>query len=145
METVRDTQVENHNFRTKGKILVDRGWKEVLESTTTETILNPIEENEKALCFELNTDQNNTKPKPRYTDATLLRAMETAGNDLGDEEIAMAMKNKGIGTPATRANTIEDLIRESYLFRTEEENGKKCIASHIRAVSYTHLTLPTKA
>ena len=132
LETVRDTQVENHNFRTKGKILVDRGWKEVLESTTTETILNPIEENEKALCFELNTDQNNTKPKPRYTDATLLRAMETAGNDLGDEEIAMAMKNKGIGTPATRANTIEDLIRESYLFRTEEENGKKCIASHIR-------------
>jgi DNA topoisomerase-3 len=131
-ETIRDTQVGDFCFRTKGKILIDKGWKEVLESNTTETILNSIEENEEAHCKEIIKNENATKPKSRYTDATLLRAMETAGNDLGNEEVAMAMKNKGIGTPATRANTIEDLIRESYLFRTEEENGKKCIASHIR-------------
>lgn len=131
-ETTRITTIGKHNFRTKGKILLDKGWKEVLESATSETILNPIDDNEKAKCFEVSKLENSTKPKARYTDSTLLRAMETAGNDLGDEEIAMAMKNKGIGTPATRANTIEDLIKENYLFRTEEENGKKCIASHIR-------------
>ena len=131
-ETIRDTQIGNCHFRTKGKILINKGWKEVLESNTAETILDTIEENEKAECLKLEMEESLTNPKPRYTDATLLRAMETAGNDSGDEEVAMAMKNKGIGTPATRANTIEDLIRESYLFRTEEENGKKCIASHIR-------------
>ena len=131
-ETIRDTQIGDIHFKTRGKILIDKGWKEVLESTTTETILNTVKENELAHCVSLSKLDNTTNPKPRYTDATLLRAMETAGNDLGDEEIATAMKNKGIGTPATRANTIEDLIRETYLFRTEEENGKKCIASHIR-------------
>ena len=131
-ETTRTTIVGNHNFKTKGKILIQKGWKDVLESNTSETILNKIEDNEKAICKEISSTENLTRPKARYTDATLLRAMETAGNDLGDDEIAMAMKNKGIGTPATRANTIEDLIKETYLFRTEEENGKKCIASHIR-------------
>lgn len=131
-ETVRDTIVNGNTYRTKGKILIDKGWKEVLDSTTSETILNAIDPNEKAKCIKANKTEHKTNPKPRYTDSTLLRAMETAGNDIEDEELALAMKNKGIGTPATRANTIEDLIKESYLFRTEEESGRKCIASHIR-------------
>ena len=69
--------ISNHVFRTKGKILIDKGWKEVLDSNTKETILNEINNDENALCESVETIQLNTSPKAKYTDSTLLRAMET--------------------------------------------------------------------
>ena len=131
-ETTRDTLIGEHLFRTKGKILLSQGWKEVLDSTTKETIISPIEESEKALCEDLEQLTDNTTAKARFTDSTLLRAMETAGNDIDDEEVLQLMKNKGLGTPATRAETIEALIREKYLMRSEDENNKKFILSTAR-------------
>ena len=58
--------------------------------------------------------------------------METAGSDIEDDELVLLMKNKGLGTPATRAQTIEDLIRENYIMRTEDDNNRKCLISTIR-------------
>ena len=62
-----------------------------------------------------------TKPPPRYTEATLLSAMETAGKLIDDEELREAMKNSGLGTPATRAETIEVLIRREYIERVGKD------------------------
>jgi DNA topoisomerase-3 len=73
----------------------------------------------KYLDSELIKDE--TKPPPRYTEATLLSAMEGAGKLVDDEEIAEALKEKGLGTPATRASTIEHLIKEKYLRREGTE------------------------
>ena len=131
-ETTRDTVVNGHTFRTRGKILIDKGWKEVLDSTTKETILNNISDDEEARCIKIDKTEHLTNPKPKYTDSTLLRAMETAGSDIEDEELVQLMKNKGLGTPATRAQTIEDLIKENYIMRTEDENDRKCLMSTIR-------------
>tara|TARA_A100001234_G_scaffold219058_1_gene229137 strand:+ start:623 stop:3169 length:2547 start_codon:yes stop_codon:yes gene_type:complete len=131
-ETTRDSIIGEHVFRTKGKILINKGWKEVLDSTTKETILNEINNDENALCENIETIQLNTSPKAKYTDSTLLRAMETAGSDIEDDELVLLMKNKGLGTPATRAQTIEDLIRENYIMRTEDDNNRKCLISTIR-------------
>ena len=132
-ETVRDTVIEGNLFRTSGKILIDKGWREVLDSNIEDKILNKIEENDPVEAIRIDRIDKDTTPKSRYTDSTLLRAMETAGKEIEDDELALIMKNKGIGTPATRAVIIEDLIeRDKYLIRTEDENGKKCIASSIR-------------
>ena len=132
METTRDTIVEGHAFRTSGRILIDKGWKEVLDNPIQDKLLNKIKLDEKAKVAKIDRIDKETKPKARYTDATLLRGMETAGADIEDDELAQLMKNKGIGTPATRAEIIEQLLRETYLFRTEDENGKKCLTSSTR-------------
>ena len=62
-----------------------------------------------------------TKPPPRYNEATLLSAMETAGKLIDDEELREAMKESGLGTPATRAETIETLIRREYIERVGKD------------------------
>ena len=131
-ETTRDSIIDNYIFRTKGKILVDKGWKEVLDSSTKETILEEVKDGENAMCDNINISSLETSAKSKYTDSTLLRAMETAGSDIEDEELVLLMKNKGLGTPATRAQTIEDLIRENYIMRTEDDNNRKCLISTIR-------------
>ena len=131
-ETTRDSIIGNYVFRTKGKILINKGWKEVLDSTTKETILNEINNDENALCENIETIQLNTSPKSKYTDSTLLRAMETAGSDIEDDELVLLMKNKGLELLLTRAQTIEDLIRENYIMRTEDDNNRKCLISTIR-------------
>ena len=71
--------------------------------------------------------EKQTKPPPHFTDATLLRSMETAGSQVEDEELAQAMKERGLGTPATRAQIIEGLLEEKrgYAFR----QGKSIIAT----------------
>tara|TARA_B100000700_G_scaffold331358_1_gene463456 strand:- start:1768 stop:4332 length:2565 start_codon:yes stop_codon:yes gene_type:complete len=132
LETIRDTVVEGNIFRTSGRILIEKGWKEVLDNPVQDKLINTVEPNEEAKVINIERINKETIPKARYTDATLLRGMETAGNDIDDDELMHLMKNKGIGTPATRAEIIEQLIRETYLFRTEDDNGKKCITSSTR-------------
>ena len=77
-----------------------------------------------------------TKPPPRYTEATLLSAMETAGKLVDDEELAEAMKERGLGTPATRADTIDGLIYQKYMDRDQRELVPSAKAEQLTRVSH---------
>lgn len=124
LETTRITRVENEPFKTVGKVLVNPGWLAVYgreaqgESTPT---LAPVKPNETVQTVEVEVKQNVTKPPPRFTEATLLSAMEGAGKLVEHEELREAMNEKGLGTPATRAAIIEGLIYEQYLLRLGKE------------------------
>src|SRR5438876_12212838 len=76
-----------------------------------------LEKGQTVRCVVAEREDKMTKPPPRYTEATLLSAMETAGKLIDDEELRDAMKDSGLGTPATRAETIETLIRREYIER----------------------------
>src|SRR5688572_33130987 len=81
----------------------------------------PIAQREKVALREIAAQAHETKPPPRYTEATLLSAMEGAGKLVEDDELRAAMAAKGLGTPATRAAIIEGLIREDYVHREGRE------------------------
>src|SRR5689334_11773002 len=131
------TLVEEERFRTRGKITLEPGWRGVygLESdldkqsgkTTDEDVadesaeLPKLEQGQTVKCVKADFEDKQTKPPPRYTEATLLSAMETAGKRIDDEELREAMKDSGLGTPATRAETIEVLIRREYIERAGKE------------------------
>lgn len=124
--TTRLSAVEDAQFKTEGKVLINPGWLEVYGKSTDGSVelpaLSPQDGSPaqaQVLNFELAEDT--TKPPPRYTDATLLSAMENAGKLVEDEELAEAMKGKGLGTPATRAQTIEHLIKENYMERHKRD------------------------
>jgi len=117
--TTRITRVEKDAFRTDGKIITDPGWlavygKQSDESGESVTIVKP---GETADTLSLEVKDNETKPPPRYTEATLLSAMEGAGKTLETEELREAMSQRGLGTPATRAQIIEGLILDGYIVR----------------------------
>jgi Zn finger protein HypA/HybF involved in hydrogenase expression len=122
LQTTRITRVAEHHFRTDGKVLQEPGWLAVYgrEGEETET-LPPIAQGEKAPVREIAAKANETRPPPRYTEATLLSAMEGAGKLVEDDELRAAMEAKGLGTPATRAAIIEGLIREEYVNREGRE------------------------
>ncbi len=121
--TTRITRVQEHHFRTEGKVLVDPGWLAVYgkESADEDASLVAVSPDEKPLAQVVNAVALQTKPAPRYNEGTLLTAMESAGKLVGDDELREAMAQKGLGTPATRAQTIEGLIGEKYLLREGRE------------------------
>src|SRR5213075_455994 len=80
-----------------------------------------LEQGQTVRCIAAEIEDRMTKPPPRYTEATLLSAMETAGKLIDDEELREAMKDSGLGTPATRAETIEVLIRREYIERVGKD------------------------
>src|SRR5580765_601707 len=120
LETTRITRVESEPFKTTGKVLVQPGWLAVYgkdaESEDTPT-LAPVKANEQVDTTAIEVKQSQTKPPPRFNEATLLSAMEGAGKLVEDDELREAMREKGLGTPATRATIIENLIREEYMLR----------------------------
>ncbi|MCG2575831.1 DNA topoisomerase III [Dechloromonas sp. XY25] len=122
--TTRITRVEGHPFKTEGKVLVNPGWlavhgKEGQEGD--EGNLVAVEPKEKVKTDEVTVKANATKPPPRYSEATLLSAMEGAGKMVDDEELKAAMAGRGLGTPATRAQIIENLLGEQYMLREGRE------------------------
>ena len=122
--TTRITRVEGHPFKTEGKVLVNPGWlavhgKEAQEGG--EGNLVAVDAEEKVKTEEVTVKANETKPPPRYSEATLLSAMEGAGKMVDDEELKAAMAGRGLGTPATRAQIIENLIGEQYMHREGRE------------------------
>jgi len=123
LQTTRITRVGEHHFKTEGKVLQNPGWLAVYGRSGGEENENlpPIEDNEKVKVLEVAAQANRTKPPPRYTEATLLSAMEGAGKLVEDDELREAMGAKGLGTPATRAAIIEGLIREEYVHREGRE------------------------
>ena len=129
-ETVRTTQVGPHAFRTAGKVLVVAGWRAVWgqeaeaeedrdkEGAATLPALGAADgDPARAKVHGVEVRQDATKPPPRYNEGSLLGAMENAGKLVEDEALAEAMKERGLGTPATRAATIEGLLRQAYIER----------------------------
>ena len=123
LQTTRITRVGEHQFKTEGKVLETPGWLAVYGRAGGEENENlpAIAQEEKVPVREIAAHANQTKPPPRYTEATLLSAMEGAGKLVEDDELREAMAAKGLGTPATRAATIESLIREDYVHREGRE------------------------
>jgi DNA topoisomerase-3 len=122
LQTTRITRVGEHHFRTDGKVLQAPGWLTVYGRVGEDTETLPaVSEGEKVAVREVEAQANQTKPPPRYTEATLLSAMEGAGKLVEDDELRAAMEAKGLGTPATRAAIIEGLIREGYVLREGRE------------------------
>src|SRR4051812_45170193 len=123
LQTTRITKVGEHRFKTDGRVLQSAGWLAIYGRAAgeDEKTLPAIEPKEQVPVLEIAEQANETKPPPRYTEATLLSAMEGAGKLVEDDELREAMEAKGLGTPATRAATIEGLIREEYVHREGRE------------------------
>ena len=122
--TTRITRVESEPFKSEGRVMVNAGWLAVYgkeaESDDTPSLV-PVKPNETVKTEKVEVEANQTKPPPRYSEATLLGAMEGAGKLVEDEELREAMIEKGLGTPATRAQIIEGLIWEKYVHRNGRE------------------------
>jgi DNA topoisomerase III len=112
-----------HHFQTNGKVLVNPGWLAVYgkEAQDEDANLVAVAPGEQVRTESIEVVPLKTRPPARYTEATLLSAMEGAGKLIDDEELREAMREKGLGTPATRAQTIEGLIAEKYMLRDGRE------------------------
>ncbi|MGO8700708.1 MAG: DNA topoisomerase III [Limisphaerales bacterium] len=123
--STRLTRVEGEVFKTEGKVMLQAGWMAVYgreaQSDDQGPRLAPIKPQEQVQTAKVDIVGAQTKPPPRYTEATLLSAMEGAGKLVEDEELREAMSQKGLGTPATRASVIEGLIFEKYILREARE------------------------
>jgi DNA topoisomerase-3 len=123
MVTTRISTIGKHQFQTNGKVLVNPGWLAVYgkEAQEDDANLVAVAPDEKVKASDIEVLALKTKPPARYTEATLLSAMEGAGKLIDDDELREAMREKGLGTPATRAQTIEGLINEKYMLREGRE------------------------
>ena len=123
LQTTRITRVHEQHFKTEGRVLQNAGWLALYGRVVGDESENlpAIEPNEKVSVLAVAAQANQTKPPPRYSEATLLSAMEGAGKLVEDDELREAMAAKGLGTPATRAAIIEGLIREEYINREGRE------------------------
>lgn len=122
--TTRITRVEGEAFKSDGKIIIEPGWLAVYgkqAASEDDKVLVPVQANETAEATHLETKDNQTKPPARYSEATLLSAMEGAGKHLEDEELRDAMSQRGLGTPATRAQIIEGLLLDGYILRQNRD------------------------
>ena len=123
--TTRITRVAGEPFKTEGKILVAPGWLEIYgreaASEKPEENLPPVTAGENVQTERIEIKPEQTRPPVRYNEGTILSAMEGAGKLVDDEELRDAMKEKGLGTPATRAAIIETLISAHYLVRHGKE------------------------
>ncbi|CAN5140449.1 DNA topoisomerase III [soil metagenome] len=132
--TKRITTIGEDKFRSDGKVMVKPGWlavygkdaaSEAAKDEAGGKALVAVAEGEKPTTDNVEVTENQTKPPPHYNEATLLSAMEGAGKLVEDEELAEAMSERGLGTPATRASIIEGLIFEKYISR----DGKDLLAT----------------
>jgi len=125
-----ETTVAGHVFRTRGKVLLVAGWRAVYgerdagdtpdrddDDEGRDQQLPKLAQGERVDVTEVSSEEKETKPPRRYTEGSLLAAMETAGKLVDEEELREAMKDSGIGTPATRAAIIERLIQVGYVER----------------------------
>ena len=118
ISTVKAADKE-HKFQTNGKVMVKPGWLAVYgrEAQEDDANLVAVAAGEMVRTEDVAVNPLKTKPPARYTEATLLSAMEGAGKLIDDDDLREAMSEKGLGTPATRAATIEGLIYEKYIHR----------------------------
>ncbi|MBR2094802.1 MAG: DNA topoisomerase III [Fibrobacter sp.] len=121
LNTTRITTVESETFITEGKILVDPGFKAIYGKESDEDSNIPQLDGNSAKTTALEANEDFTKPPAHYTESTLLSMMESAGKLVEDDEIRDAMKERGLGTPATRAAIIEKLVSDKYVVRDGKE------------------------
>ena len=108
-------------FTVKGSVVKQAGWRAVYgEEDKEETAIPGWEEGDTLTLKGCSITEGKTKPKPLHTEATLLSAMETAGKDIEDDALRQALKDCGIGTPATRAAIIETLFKRGYMERCKK-------------------------
>ena len=155
VETTVAVEGAEHVFRTRGKVLLVPGWRGVYDELGAEERarsdddegadeeLPRLSDGERVATLEIGSARKETKPPRRYSDASLLGAMETAGKLVDDEALREAMKDSGIGTPATRAAIIERLITVGYI----EREGRSLVATEkglnvIRLLNHHALTSP---
>ncbi|WP_296510260.1 DNA topoisomerase III [Rhodoferax sp.] len=130
--TTRITTAAQHAFKTEGKVLVKPGWLAIYGKEAAAEVedakegdkgqnLVPVAPGEKVKGDPVEPKGLKTKPPARYSEATLLGAMEGAGKTVEDDELREAMQEKGLGTPATRSSIIEGLIAEKYMLREGRE------------------------
>ncbi len=121
--TTRITEVSGHHFKTEGKVLVSPGWLAIYGRSAQgeDGSLVPVAQDETVRTEDVEARALATKPPARFTEATLLSAMEGAGKLVDDEALREAMSERGLGTPATRAAIIEGLLNEGYLRREGRE------------------------
>lgn len=132
-QTTLITTVQGEDFYSKGRVVIDQGWRlaqnalpereEAEEDALPEQTLTAHQKGEKVQVKTAKLGKGQTKPPSRYTEATLLTAMEHCGKLVEDEELREAIKGSGLGTPATRAEIIEKLIHTSYI----ERHGKELV------------------
>jgi DNA topoisomerase III len=149
-----ETTVASHVFRTRGRVLLEAGWRgvygEIEERSDSDDdeggpqTLPKLAEGESVTVLDVGSEEKITQPPRRYTDASLLAAMETAGKLVDDDELREAMKDSGIGTPATRAAIIERLIDVLYI----EREGRALVCTEkglsvIRLLGEHALTSPS--
>ncbi|MEA2333480.1 MAG: topoisomerase [Thermoleophilaceae bacterium] len=148
-----ETTVSDHVFRTSGRRLVEPGWKGVYgeeadqprgeDDSGGDQMLPKLDQGETVQTLSVESMRKETQPPRRFTDASLLGAMETAGKEVEDAELREAMKDSGIGTPATRASIIELLVNREYV----EREGRSLVATEkgiqvIRLLNGHQLTSP---
>lgn len=115
-----ETTVEGEIFYSSGRTLIEKGWRALADSEKTDEVLLPLVSKGDTVAGEYNLLTKKTKAPPRYTEKTLLSAMETAGRQIEDEVLREIMKKKGIGTPATRAEIIERLVQVGYVVKSKK-------------------------
>jgi DNA topoisomerase-3 len=132
MVTTRISTAAGHSFKTEGKVLVKPGWLAIYGKEAANEVddakegdkgqnLVAVAPGEQVGVGEVESKPLKTRPPARYSEATLLGAMEGAGKMVDDDELREAMQEKGLGTPATRAAIIEGLINEKYILRDGRE------------------------
>ncbi len=154
--TTRTSTLAGHDFKTEGKVLTAPGWLAVYGKNTVDddspdskalpALTAADGTPPRARTVEARLHAETTKPPPRYTEATLLSAMEGAGKLIDDEDHAEAMKERGLGTPATRADTIDGLINQKYMDRAQRDllptAKAEQLLQFLSAVKADALTLP---
>src|SRR5215208_409074 len=148
-----ETTVRENVFRTSGRRLIEAGWRSVYgelseqdraeDDSGGDQLLPKLEQGEGVQTREVELMRKETQPPRRFSDASLLGAMETAGKEVEDAELREAMKDSGIGTPATRASIIERLVDVGYI----ERDGRALVATEkgiqvIRLLGEHKLTSP---
>jgi len=132
------TEVRGETFLSRGRVVLEAGWRALYpdgvggKKEKEPPVLPPVEVGQEWAVAKVAVKEGETKPPPRYSESALLGAMETAGRFVEDEELRQAMKDSGLGTPATRAATIERLIKVGYLARDKKvlvptEKGRAAI------------------
>ncbi|WFB34880.1 DNA topoisomerase 3 [Kiritimatiellota bacterium B12222] len=129
--TTVKAHVEKEKFQARGAVVSDWGWKKVYPHLQKKKKVDPQDENPDQVMPEMVKDESGphepemlakaTKPPKRFTEASLLKRMETAGKLVNDEALREAMKQRGLGTPATRASIIETLIGRKYIRRQKKQ------------------------
>ena len=132
------TEVKEETFLSRGRLVLEAGWRALYpdgvggRTEKEPPVLPPIEVGQEWAVAKVGVKEGETKPPPRFSESALLGAMETAGKLVEDEELRQQMKDSGLGTPATRAATIERLIKVGYIEREKKilvptEKGRSLI------------------